>query len=418
MNSFTRSKTEFPMVLVIVLNMLGVLGMIGSASAQTTAAGPIQQIQDIVVRLNSRSDKPRVEDFLHELPPAWRQNFTFVYQSNSIQDASREFPRAIAFAIDGSIVLTFNGHTSQFGYERVEMAIANAAANQVEFRDVTLCDNAKDSDCKAILSEANPKQCAVCHGSKSPHYIWQRYNVWSGVYGSADDVLPSGEKQEDQDYRAFHTRIPSLSRYKELLFSTSQPEGESSPYRSTSQAGLYLDRRPNTYLTMVLMRQQARFLAKQIVLRTASKPHARTALIRTLAACGKYTDAALASAEASGIANEIGLPFDDHWTFSFNPPAEKFPVFEYNDGLMRLPGLLLSYLLPQIPEYSDLLEGKQFRLADLEKANNLEVFSERTRIMLKTLDALGPVYPNIGGFNALKYYAPTIDNDRLCALGD
>jgi hypothetical protein len=385
-------------------------GVLLSVGAHAAESDPLVVVKAALAAVNSANGAPKVEDFLSSLPVDWRSNFTFVYGSASLQAASRTFPRAIAFAQDGQAVLTFNGHPDQFGYDQIELAIVRPNDWRLEYRDVTFCPEGTRAPCQAVLSDANPEKCAACHG-RGPHYLWQPYKSWPGVYGSANDILTDGGAQEATDLLAFRGSIGENPRYRKLLFPAAP--SNAFPYRMNAEAGFFLDRRSNTHLTMAMQRQHARILAGKIAVATTNMPGERTALIRRLAACPGFEGAG-ASAEIRSLATAIGLPFDDHWRLGLDAASSSDEgVLTYGDGVMRLPGALLAFLLPRLPEYASLLRGKGFGYADIFiYAPDLDVPTPRANALVASLDRMGLMFPSLGSFNALNAY---VSDDRVPA---
>src|SRR5689334_2657737 len=86
-----------------------------SASAQMTDDG--------VFSLVKSRNVSSVEQLIPLLPPAYHSNFTLVHASKSIQQASPLYPRAVLFGDDGRLLMSFNGHQSQFGANTLELLV-------------------------------------------------------------------------------------------------------------------------------------------------------------------------------------------------------------------------------------------------------------------------------------------------------
>jgi hypothetical protein len=380
---------------------------------------PLDQVNSIVDQLNATKEKPLVEHFLAATPLDWRSNATFMYNSQSLQQASRKFPRAIAFSSNGELIMTFNGHEKQRGYHSVEFAVVRPKELRLEFREIQFCDSAK-GPCKAKLSEANPPKCQGCHGENT-HYIWEPYHTWAGAYGSENDILNVNDGSELRDFVAFKASMPEHKRYGLLEVSTSQPRAH--PYREEPEGGLKLHHRANAQLTFVVIKQHARLLAAKIYDALKQSPTATTHLIQTLAGC-TFSQMTMAYPEIKIAAEKVGLSFDKHWALVIDGTTFiDAQVLEYNDGLMQLPGLILGFLLPKIPAYHDILQGKSMTYLDMysvERYVDSEVPTPKVKSLLTSLDALGPVYSRLGFFNFLAH-ADTpdkkIDRQALCAIG-
>src|SRR5262249_39270386 len=86
------------------------------AASSSIDAGESQQ--ESLVTLQGEQT---IESFIEHLPTAMRNNYVLVFQSRSIQDATRANPRVILFSPDAHFVVTFNGEPSQRGYDDVEV---------------------------------------------------------------------------------------------------------------------------------------------------------------------------------------------------------------------------------------------------------------------------------------------------------
>lgn len=118
--------------------------------------------------------------------PEYFSNYVIAYRSRSLQQASFENPRIIAFNKNADLVFSFNGNPRHRGFSNVEMMRFDHSKNKFEFYELTFQAQ------KAQLSEANPKKCLECHQSSQrintdPRPNWEPYNAWLGFYGSIDD---------------------------------------------------------------------------------------------------------------------------------------------------------------------------------------------------------------------------------------
>lgn len=399
-----------------ISGILLALHLFSSATARGAASDPLRVIEDALSRSQSSLQAAKVEDFLAELPDDWRSNYTFVYRSQSRQGASPAFPRALAFASDGTAIVTFNGEKEQHGYNTVELALVRPDSQGIELRDISFCAEPSAPGCRAALSEPNPPLCLACHG-QSPHYIWAPYKSWPGVYGSVDDTLIKGKDGELKNFQEFSAKSLKIHpRYRQLL---SHSDG-SEPYRINPEVGMFMEHRANTHLTMVLLRQHARLLANKLLAATAEKPAQRVALIRLLMDCPD--NLRRSNQELQTLARDIGTPLEDAW--HLHPPgaSTSIAVLYYSDGLMRLPGGVLSFLLPQLKEYSEFisLQAHSFQaIFDIDSGQNL-----RRQTISAGLDRIGLAIPTLGAFNAALNYFPAdlaqkaLIKAQICAVGE
>lgn len=136
--------------------------------------------------LNSDTPPQTIEETLDrigEQAPRIYENFVLMYRSKSLQTSSFMHPRAIIYNTDASFLMTFNGHESQRGFERLEMIQFKFIERKWELRELAQVDG------KLRLSDPNPRACIHCH--QSPHRVvddprpnWEPYSRWAGAYGS------------------------------------------------------------------------------------------------------------------------------------------------------------------------------------------------------------------------------------------
>lgn len=157
----------------------------------------------------------KVEDLLSVLSqnyPGYLSYHTFMYDSQSIQSSSYQFPRAIVFGPQAKFIFTFNSKvdSSSTGSDGIETIEFNQDSSSFELHEIRFRD---DSDDKTdfngrpyLVSEPNPGKCLGCHSSDTEnhwleaangirynpfiHPNWDEYFVWRGAYGSADDDRP------------------------------------------------------------------------------------------------------------------------------------------------------------------------------------------------------------------------------------
>ena len=238
----------------------------------TSTAGAEQpnsfsQIQQIIETKQPKS----VEAFIASLSPELRSNFTLVYQSKSIQGASKESPRAVLFSKTGDLEISFNGASSQEGGSSVEVMNFYGPKSQRKSSLHEITFDPKGA-MPARISDPNPSRCISCHGSP-PIPIWESYPSWPGVYGSHDDTLnnknelPPGSKVDDSEeksFKKFKAAVKANGRYNKLLFANN---GDS-PYLGANEdfgaTDLHSSHRPNLRLTTALVGQAGMVVASEL----------------------------------------------------------------------------------------------------------------------------------------------------------
>ncbi|MBY0385021.1 hypothetical protein K2X05_07670 [bacterium] len=131
-----------------------------------------------------------VEEFLSvwkTRDPLLFRYYLLAYRSRSLQEATPENPRAVLFHPSADFAAAFNGHSSQKGFQQIEMYRFNYQQNKFEFYELSFAENQKPR-----LSEANPRKCLDCHQSLGrvdvdPRPNWEPYFMWPGFFGSAGD---------------------------------------------------------------------------------------------------------------------------------------------------------------------------------------------------------------------------------------
>ncbi len=152
----------------------------------------------------------QIEDVIANLPAAFRSNFILVYDSRSLQDASRETPRVIFFDPSGEVFLSVNGGGEVKGGNFIEMLEQNSKNAQATFHRITFQNGAPSF-------ETNPPICFTCHTSFG-HTLWDAYDLWPGIHGSSAGRtnhlnVASAENvfvKKFYDTKAFHLRYRLL----------------------------------------------------------------------------------------------------------------------------------------------------------------------------------------------------------------
>lgn len=181
-----------------------------------------------VVGLIEKHGIQSIPELLPRLPRDYRSHYTLMYRSRSLQAASYLNPRAIVFGADAKLILAFNGHPSQKGYDRLEIIQFRDETKSFEFREITFGS-------KVHVSPPNPPVCKQCHRDDlRPN--WEPYPNWSGAYGSNDDRFSHYDRRDQEELselRGFLKSAGSHPRYRHLVdlkAGYTQPSGDGDAY--------------------------------------------------------------------------------------------------------------------------------------------------------------------------------------------
>jgi hypothetical protein len=176
-----------------------------------------EELKKIITANNVTS----IDQLIPLLPFEYRRNYTFIYDSQSLQkdDVTPDFPRALVYGEDAKFVLTFTKSPSDGsknkGPDALETMEWDEKSASFKFREI-IFDGKKNP--LIPEPETNPQKCLACHG-QDPRPIWEPYNFWPGVYGSLSrlgcDVIHPDSK-EAKMYESFLKTGRISSRYKDL----------------------------------------------------------------------------------------------------------------------------------------------------------------------------------------------------------
>jgi hypothetical protein len=212
---------------------------------------------DIVSIVQTQKIKS-VEELLPLLPKSLRTSFTLAYDSQSLQGSSYLDPRVVMFSDDAKLACTFNGESSQRGYDDFECYQYSSSTRSFEFREIEF-PSSRNSLTEAEISKANMNakgtvSCTTCHAN-DPRPNWEEYRNWPGFYGSVDDLVARSEgrftatKPEIENFPKFLERAKNHDRYKSLIFNSKR---NGYPYRK-SLATQSMDSRPNLRFNLNIM---------------------------------------------------------------------------------------------------------------------------------------------------------------------
>ena len=158
--------------------------------AVVDADGPFETVDRFVEAIQT-SGAQTVEDAIPLLPANVRSNYVLMYRSRSLQRATFQAPRAIAFEADASFIAAFNGGAQFKGGDSIELIQFKPDERRYEFRELSFAPGRAPT-----LSPPNPAKCLQCHQSAArrdvdPRPNWEPYFFWPGAYGSEDGNLNS-----------------------------------------------------------------------------------------------------------------------------------------------------------------------------------------------------------------------------------
>lgn len=224
-----------------------------------------QALKENPRQLKSTED---VLNWIEERYPDFFTHHTLMQKSQSLQDASPLHPRAIVFAPNGQLVLTFNGHEHQSGFDRLELVAPDPDTKRFDFREITF------SDSGAEISPPNPPKCARCHHS-APRPIWEPYRRWEGAFGFDDDFI-AVNGPEHEKLKAFQVMAKTHARYSFLKLAVPGPVA---PYAPELFYNVF-ELRPNLQLTKILMRRNV----QRLIHRLYEEQHSCTEVLEELLA--------------------------------------------------------------------------------------------------------------------------------------
>ena len=231
-----------------------------------------------------------IEEFLPHLPENLRASYTLMKASGSLQQSSPMNPRAIVFAHDASLVLTFNGSEKHTGYNSLEVLEFSEADKKFRLFEVDFSKKGENR-----FSAPNPAKCMSCHAAwPKPHGavkpIWSSYSHWLGAYGERDDHFvdvmshrggeyegvtsnPEYDYKEFNEYQQFVKLSENHPRYKHLVrrtqFSPAAPyilhSSDTFKDKGTSWIQRKVINMPNLRLAKVLDANNSRRVAAHIL---------------------------------------------------------------------------------------------------------------------------------------------------------
>ena len=172
--------------------------------------------------------KQRIADMIPLLPAEMRRNVLVFFRSDSLQNATCKNPRLVLFNEDASFAVSFNGESSQTGFEAMETmefdysearfilreeSFEKDRADRIKFliaQKMSIKDNKlisptekvsllkeKDDEISVVRhglgrKGENPSVCLTCHKS-DPTGNMTEYPKWKDTLGENDDMVFSNE---------------------------------------------------------------------------------------------------------------------------------------------------------------------------------------------------------------------------------
>lgn len=148
-----------------------------------------------------------IDGLINQIESDYWDNSALVYQSRSNQHGSEDLPRIILFKDSESPIIAFAGHSGVAGGNNIEIIDYDRKTHKFEFYEIAQKDG-------KVTVERNPTECMGCHTS-SLRPNWDPYVLWPGSFGSIDDQIVVGSK-EDKLFQKFLKNNRSKFRYDRL----------------------------------------------------------------------------------------------------------------------------------------------------------------------------------------------------------
>ncbi len=182
---------------------------------------------DVLEDLLSQNPIRTIDDMLSVLPQGYRDKYSLMTASGSLQSATPTSPRVILFGRPDDAVIAFNEQGSATGDQTVEMIEFDEATAAFEFRRITF--PAPGVAGVPMFGPVNDPICMGCHFGPDPRPNWDAYSHWNNTYGvDLSTIHPLNDPVEAQNYDDYlegtATILPATvrARYRHL---TEYPRG-------------------------------------------------------------------------------------------------------------------------------------------------------------------------------------------------
>jgi len=254
------------------------LGLAGAASAGDFGFESLLQL--IAER---HVDTP--ETLLAALPADLRTHYTLVFASRSLQDATMEDPRVLLFGTKANLILSFNGNSSQRGFDAIETMEFVPDLNRFVFREISF--RSGDSQSPIKISEPNPARCTACHDSPA-RPIWDVPPVWPGVYGERYRAGLSSDEMHGM--RRFLSSQATHPRYRYLLNVDALADRDTYvPNSRASYTGAVIEP-PNARLSSLLTGFRLRSILSELARQPGFESHLPVLVAAAGSSCGALSD--------------------------------------------------------------------------------------------------------------------------------
>ncbi len=169
---------------------------------------------DELDRLASSDKIKTMQDFLNAIPKSSMQDFTFVYNSLSLQRGNEHsdengqgkvsplWPRVLRSTMDGKITMSFVCDPKNPAYGKVEILHFDEETNELKSKELDFTQTPSRPNTRI---HNNPESCVSCHagakidGKQSLKYNWQDFWFWrdcdrtrgTSLYGGNKDTFNS-----------------------------------------------------------------------------------------------------------------------------------------------------------------------------------------------------------------------------------
>jgi hypothetical protein len=282
------------MVRSLLCRALSIVLLVGSLGFSAMAARAEPFGFAALRQLIETRDVRTVEGLIEALPVALRTHYSLVFASRSLQGASFAAPRAILFGDDATLVVTFNGDSTERGHDAVETMEFDPLNHQFLFREIIFPTGGEGD--KPRFSGPNPARCAACHGAPA-RPVWDSAPLWPGVYGERYRAGLSAI--EAAGLKTFLAQQQSHPRYRALLGAENLSHRDTYVPTSRELYNGVMPEPPNARLSMLLATLNVRSIVSEIVRAPAARAHRYVLLAAAGGSCGPlaqfYPDAAALS---------------------------------------------------------------------------------------------------------------------------
>lgn len=306
-------------------------GVVSSAYAQQPGVMVNANAQDMtyeeLIDLIEEKNFSRIEDllkYLDETNNPLLSQYVVMLESQSAQEAEPENPRVLVFGQTAQMILTFNGHPKQKGYDRLETIRYLPKEHRFQLQEIIFQGDQEErkaylekkqktasldfiekseltaEDIKQMVHQGEPNRqfCLACH-RQDPRPNWEPYNLWPGALFGFENRITFRDKEgkETLDWKRSKRFLDSFEyhpRYKHLSGLRQDKQGIKQAVSAGSDDFVQQGSRMLESLTSML----ADMNAKRIAARLAAKPRfedVKFALLGANANCDNFLDMVNAS---------------------------------------------------------------------------------------------------------------------------